>query len=162
MVVMPPCDGLELPQDWIAGSDDNGHYMRIHNVGSFLTLTHDFGGSASCIDDESFMDELGYSCSAWGWGDGADNGYDCNADSGTANGWGYFQPLDGVRVACPRSCGLCPGDFSMEAQLKLFNLDGSAGTFMINVGVSPTPLIPVRLQCSPSGAPRLRPFVVAF
>ena len=35
-----------------------------------------------------------------------------------------------MREACPRACGLCTSDFTMTAQMKLFDLDGSAGTFM--------------------------------
>jgi hypothetical protein len=59
-----PCDGLDhIGESWTEEHDANGHYLRAHGEGNFLTYTHDFG----------------------------------------------------------------TGDFTMTAQMKLFDLDGSAG-----------------------------------
>jgi hypothetical protein len=59
-----PCDGLDhIGESWTEEHDENGHYLRAHGTGNYLTYTHDFG----------------------------------------------------------------TGDFTMTAQMKLFDLDGSAG-----------------------------------
>jgi hypothetical protein len=57
----------------------------------------------------------------------------CNR-AALGNGYTLGNDLAPVRAACPLACGLCTSDFTMTVQMKLFNLDGSAGTFMINDG----------------------------
>ena len=130
-----PCDGLTVTGDsWLPGEDGNGRYLSGSGTGNFLTYTQDLGGSASCVDDSDFRDEAGFRCRGWG---SADGGYDCNTwcvescgAGALRNGYTLGNDLSPVREACPRACGLCTSDFTMTAQMKLFDLDGSAGTFM--------------------------------
>ena len=126
--------GRVTGDSWLPGEDGNGRYLSGSGTGNFLTYTQDLGGSASCVDDSDFRDEAGFRCRGWG---SADGGYDCNTwcvescgAGALRNGYTLGNDLSPVREACPRACGLCTSDFTMTAQMKLFDLDGSAGTFM--------------------------------